>query len=160
MSSIPSVLFLGAVLVPTSLYAAAVVGSPHRLWPSHTIDYIVCDQSIRGTRRDLCEPQAGKGSRQAFLLTDEARLIRATTERWNQEFGSNLRLREVTRARATSTLVFRASSRPTRCSTQGVGFSPRQRLKFISIGTACTPGAPGRQTNTGTVALACDCTSP
>ncbi|MES2904472.1 MAG: M12 family metallopeptidase [Pseudomonadota bacterium] len=146
------VLFLGAVFVPTSLFGAAVVGSPDRLWPSHTIDYIVCDQSFEGARRDPCKPQAGKGSSQALLRSEQARLVRTTAERWNLEFGNNLRLREVSRARATSTLVFRASSRPTRCSTQGVGFLPRQRLKYVSIGSACTPGALGRQTNMGTVA--------
>jgi hypothetical protein len=144
--------FTGVVMMPTLLSAAAVVGSPARLWPSRTIDFIVCESSRPVSRRDDCAPQAGRGASRALLGAAQARLVRATVNRWNRELGGHLRLREVRRASATSTLVFRRSSRPTRCSTQGVGFSPTQRLKYISLGNACTPGAAGGRTNVGTVA--------
>lgn len=147
-----ALVFAGAVMMPAVLSAAAVVGSPARLWPSRTIDFIVCDADLPSVRSDVCAPQTGVVPSRALLDQAQARRIRATVDRWNGELGDHLRLREVQSARAISTLVFRRSSRPTRCSTQGVGYSPRQPLKYISLGNACTPAADGRRTNAGTVA--------
>lgn len=147
-----ALVFTGAVMVPALLSAAAVVGSPARLWPSRTIDFIVCDANRTPVGSDVCAPQRGLGLGRALLGQAQANVVRAAVERWNRELGGHLRLREVRTARATSTLVFRRSSRPTRCSTQGVGFSPNQRLKYISLGSSCTPRATGRRTNAGTVA--------
>lgn len=140
--------------VPTG--AANVVASKAQLWPSRTVEFLVCDQATaEKLGRKYCARQAQKGGGRgstAVLATQEAATVRQTVKTWNREFGSNIRFKEVKEPGQRNLVIFRASARPTRCSTQRVGYLTEQRRKFISIGARCSrKGGPG-ETGIGTVA--------
>ena len=56
---------------------------------------------------------------------------------WNATFRNSIQLREVARPSTEQAVVVRVSSRRSRCSTSRVGFSPKEPVNFISVGSHC-----------------------
>jgi hypothetical protein len=150
---------LAATLVAVSgipaAHAANVVNDRSRLWPTPVIDFVVCDEAgIERLGDDICKRQArwwqprGRGPR---LGGSEAATVREAADRWNDQFGDNLRLRELQDVPEGPYIVFRASARPSLCSTRGIGYSRDQRRKYISIGSRCNPGESPEGTSSGAV---------
>jgi hypothetical protein len=150
---------LAATLVVVSgtpaAHAANVVNDRARLWPTPVIDFVVCDEAgIERLDDDVCKRQArwwqprGRGPR---LADSEATTVREAVDRWNEQFGDNVRLRELQDPPEGPYIVFRASARASLCSTRGIGYSSRQRRKYISIGSRCNPIHSPKGTNSGAV---------
>jgi hypothetical protein len=135
--------------------AANVVNDRARLWPTPVIDFVVCDEvgTVRLGDR-ICKRQArwwqprGRGPE---LADSEAMIVRDAVDRWNEQLGDNVRLRELQDAPEGPHIVFRAAARPSLCSTRGIGYSSRQRRKYISIGSRCNPGHSPEGTTSGAV---------
>ncbi len=149
-----AICFLAVAAVPSA--ASTVVADPERVWPGRTIDVVICDAGTAElTARRACRaqrPRQGRTGDGPILPQEQAALVRQTLSRWNEQFADHIVLREVDDPSARNMIVFRASSRPSRCSTQGTGFSAAQRFKYVSIGADCNRGRAGYGTSSGTVA--------
>lgn len=141
---------------PTSASASNVVADTARRWPARIVEVVICDGSANSdTSRAACTRQKvkkGERKRSSRLDEREAQLVRSTIARWNAEFAGHIEFREVRDPQAPSTVVFRRSSRPSRCSTERIGYSKAQRWKHISLGSHCGRSGESRGTTAGTIA--------
>lgn len=136
---------LAALGFAQSSEAATVVSERSRLWPTSTVDFVICDDGgMARLGAESCKPQANWLYRLFHPSADgpelgdaEAATIRAAISRWNARFGANLRLREAHGEPEGPYIVFRASYRDDLCSTRGIGYVPGERRKYISIGSRC-----------------------
>ena len=146
---------MAMVLLPSQAGAANVVARKAQLWPSRTVAFVLCDAvTAKRLGRKVCAPQAvrGKGRADSAVLDEtEVATVRQAVSAWNRDFEGNIRFVEVEEPKEQNLVVFRASARPSRCSTQRVGYAPDQRRKYISVGPSCGKG-DGAETGAGTVA--------
>lgn len=146
-------IFLGAPLCLAAQSAeAANLVAPDKRWPNNSIDVVICDGRQSLSAVEFCRPQKG-GSKAISqrLRGSEAETIRAAIRQWNHLFAGNIALKEVESPSANSSLVFRVSSRPERCSTGRVGYSISDDFNFISIGARCNLQGRSTRTSRGAV---------
>lgn len=150
---------LGALSWAGAAHAANVVDDRTRVWPTGTIDVVVCDENgVERFGADICRPQPGwlptwllPPRRGPELAQREVETVRDAVARWNVQFSDNIRLREVGEVPDGPFIVFRAASRTTRCSTRRVGYSPRRTRNYISVGSHCNPVQDPDGTTSGAV---------
>lgn len=132
--------------------AAANVVEQELRWPASRVNVVICDARARSEMADLCRPQEGSEQLESMRFDDpEADTIRTTIAEWNMHFDGVLNLREVHTQTGRDAIVFRVSSRPSRCSTSHVGYRAKRPINFISIGAHCNPLVEGARTRTGVV---------
>lgn len=132
--------------------SGANIVEPDKRWPGHTIEVIICDAEVSRRSSRLCARQ--KGATKFVprrLRTTEAVTIRRAIHHWNSLFRGSLRFKEVSEATGPDAIVFRVSSRKSRCSTSHVGYSSAKPINFISVGSACNAKKDKTRTSKGTI---------